>query len=477
VSTILALVASGAFYFASTGVGTSWPLAWVAPAPVLWLAYGPSSWPRVGIVAFLAFLIGECNLIPVYGSVVPMAALAVGLSLPALGFAAVILSSRYVWKRLPARLAVLVFPVFFTAWEFVFSLISPNGTAGSISHTQVAFVQFIQISRLVGWLGITFALSLVPSAIAVAVRNRTQPLWLVGITFSVLLVCLGYGTQVLDRDQEQDTVRVGLAVTDTSVAAFRTEDQDQAMRVIHSYARRVKELAARGAQIVVLPEKFVAIRPEWADVGRGVLASAAREGNVILAAGFNEWLANGRQRNVAVIFLPSGEIAGEYLKRYLVPGFESEYQQGNSLLKLPEAIGVAICKDMDFPVVGRDYSRNNVGLLLVPSWDFVKDGPMHARMAVLRGVEGGFSVARTAQEGVLTASDDHGRILAEEKSSGAPEVLLLATLPIGTGNTLYARIGDAFGYLLVLAAVSLLIAARRRRIQAGFAPGSTKGDL
>jgi apolipoprotein N-acyltransferase len=55
---------------------------------------------------------------------------------------------------------------------------------------------------------------------------------------------------------------------------------------------------------------------------------------------------------------------------------------------------MTICKDMDFPGLSREYGQDDTALLLVPAWDFELDGWLHGRMAILRGVESGFSIAR-----------------------------------------------------------------------------------
>ena len=67
-------------------------------------------------------------------------------------------------------------------------------------------------------------------------------------------------------------------------------------------------------------------------------------------------------------------------------------------------VGVAICKDLDFPPLGREYGNRGVGLLFVPAWDFNVDGWYHSRMAIMRGVESGFSIARVAKQGLHTVS-------------------------------------------------------------------------
>ena len=60
---------------------------------------------------------------------------------------------------------------------------------------------------------------------------------------------------------------------------------------------------------------------------------------------------------------------------------------------------------MGFPRLAARYGRAGVEAMLSPAWDFVSDGEDHARMAVLRGIEQGFSVIRTASQGRLTVSD------------------------------------------------------------------------
>lgn len=120
-------------------------------------------------------------------------------------------------------------------------------------------------------------------------------------------------------------------------------------------------------------------------------------------------------------------------------------------------IGVAICKDMHFPTLGRDYANDNARLMLVPANDFEVDDWLTARMTVLRGVEGGFSITRAARHGISLVSDRHGRVIAERRSSATMGALVSRT-PVDAGDaTIYARFGDVFGWLCVLAWMLLLI--------------------
>src|SRR5262249_14274040 len=127
---------------------------------------------------------------------------------------------------------------------------------------------------------------------------------------------------------------------------------------------------------------------------------------------------------------------------------------------LPQLLGVwgmQICKDMDFPGLSRQYGAKGVGLMVVPAWDFTLDGWLHGRMAVLRGVESGFTIVRTAKQGLLTVSDDRGRVLVQQDATTLRWASLLATAPVRHDATLYARWGDWFAWLNVAGVILLLV--------------------
>lgn len=108
-------------------------------------------------------------------------------------------------------------------------------------------------------------------------------------------------------------------------------------------------------------------------------------------------------------------------------------------------------------------------MLIVSASDFVADGWLHGRMAVLRGVEGGFSIVRSANLGILTATDDRGRILAElDTIMGPPFVTLIENVPVRHELTIYSRFGDWFAWLcMAMVSVGLLSSRWSRSTHAG----------
>ncbi len=383
------------------------------------------------------------------------------LALPAGVFGLTAAAFRWSFGRLPSWATVLTFPAAWTAYEFLVSRVSPHGSAASLAYSQTDFLPLLQIASFTGIWGITFVLTLVPSALAVAWTRHS--IRLAAAYAGLLLVIVAAGTLRMQSRPAGPAVEVGLAATDRGlIQAFATEDPDTALTVVRAYADRAARLAAQGAQVVILPEKFVGVIPADSEQVRAFLSDAARRLRITLIAGLNA-VGTRPPRNLAVVFAPDGQIALEYNKRHLLPGPETGYMAGTTpgILHPPGVEwGVAICKDMDFPAWSREYGHRGARIMAVPAWDFVVDGRLHSRMAVVRGVENGFALARVAQQGLLTFSDAYGRILAEAATSRQPEALLVRNLRPGPGSTFYTRFGDWFGWAVVLGLAALIIASK-----------------
>ncbi len=469
----IAVVTSGLLYYFSIGLTGIGALAFFAPLPVLAVSYR-LSFRKALLASFLAYSLGMLNLANYLLIFAPPVVVIFYMILFALAFSLAVAISRSATLVLKPWLAVFVFPSVSTTLEFINSLWSPNGTGGSLAYTQSHFLPLIQIASLTGIWGVTFITTLVPSTLAVlwlVKGSRKEVMKTVAVPLTTVAAVLMFGWARLAEPRVEKPVLVGLAASDTTIRYFRTTSPEKPLEVMRQYAGRVTDLSRFGARVVVLPEKFAAVTSLTDAVAYSIFRQTAREDSIVIVAGFN-YIASSLDTNVAAVFFPDGSVLN-YDKCHLVPGFESRYFAGNKPLVFPfihSIAGVEICKDMDFPSWSRQYGRRGVGLLFVPAWDFTVDDEFHMRMALLRGVENGFSIVRCAQQGLLTVSDYRGEIIAEESTSSSGEVLLLSSVSPGPERTFYSITGDWFGWLnaaLTAVFISVVVLKRRRKSLAG----------
>jgi apolipoprotein N-acyltransferase len=452
------VLASGALFYLVQGAHPVWPLAWLAPTPILAFSFRASA-PVAAIAALGAYGLGGLAVLPLATKTTPVPLVAVYLLVMSAAFSATVIATRRVAARLDRWPAVWAFPILWTAWEY---LISQLGVVG-IAYTQVDFPPAIQLAAWTGAPGVTFAVSMVASALAVAWRlrrDRGQALRALTIPLALCAGVLAWGVERLAQAPTGAVVRVGLAASDETVRFFRTEQADEALGVVAAYARRIGQLAARGARVVVLPEKLVGVTPAYADAVWAMLADVAREHRVWVVAGLNR-IDGPSRRNVALVVDPGGHVALEYDKVHLLLPWEAGYRRGRppAVVRTSEGTwGIAICRDLMFTDVARANARAGAGLLLVPAWDFVADGRLAARVAAMRAVEGGFALARAASEGLVAVSDDRGRIVAEAATSPSAETLLVVDVSLGPAATLYSRAGDWFAWMVTGFAAATVIA-------------------
>jgi apolipoprotein N-acyltransferase len=351
------------------------------------------------------------------------------------------------------------------------NLTSVHGTFGSLSYSQLNFLPFLQLASVTGPWGISFLLLLFSSTLATAVHLRSaQPklaMRTLGAGLGVIAVVLIFGVVRLSLPQPGPRVKVGLIASDLPANIDIAADGAETARLFRDYAAQVGALAAQGAQVIVLPEKLgVVVAPEAAGAD-GLFQSLADKTGAEIIVGM-VFVDAHVAYNQARLYTPRAPIES-YDKHHMLPPFESQLKPGTTLTFLPatqEKLGVAICKDMDFTPLSRQYGETGVGLIFAPAWDFTVDRVLHGHIAIMRGVEDGFSIARSAKLGLLTVSDDRGRILAETQSNSAPFATLLADVPAVHDSTLYLLLGDWFAWLtLAILAFTLVQLIRLPRAQ------------
>jgi apolipoprotein N-acyltransferase len=256
----------------------------------------------------------------------------------------------------------------------------------------------------------------------------------------------------------EGTIRVALIDSNDTMGPTMRDDPAHALKNIDAYAAQIAKLDDAHLQLIVLPENISRIAPPWRAEAQARLASAASAAHAALVAGFNTTL-DGAQRNVSWGYVSGATMPVTYEKRRLVPVLESNvYTPGPGPKVMADQTGLEICKDMDFQnMIREDEVATHPALLAVPAWDFDKDDWSHARVAIMRSVENGVPMARTARDGLLTLNDRYGRIVAAARTVGGFRTII-GELPLDGrgGDTVYDRIGDVFGWLCLAFGIGLV---------------------
>jgi apolipoprotein N-acyltransferase len=439
-----------------SGIHPQWWLTWLAPLPVLWLA------PRIrarsaALSAFVAYSAGSLSVWTYLHTWIGLPWLydVYAISVSGLMLMLCVLLYRRLLLRGHALAAALAVPALWVALEYVTNLLSPHGTITNISYMQMDALAVIQMAAITGIWGIGFLLLLVPTAIALQATphaSKRGRATMAMLTAMLLVGALGYGSWRLQAPAT-GTMRIGLVSLQKPTDATLSEPNGQALeaRYLDAFGR----LANDGAHIVLAPEGTFGVP----DTSIPAFSQLSKQRDLIVGSGVDFHGDPQGRRNMLMVFQPGATSPSTYNKHHLLPGMDP-FVPGDSytLLQGDPRIGLAICKDMDFHDIGNAYAARRAQLLLVPASDFTVDGWLHSRIAIMRGVESGFAVARAAHAGRLTLSDDRGRVVAEA-SSEARDAELVGDLPLRETHTFYGKWGDWFAWLDVIALAACLVLA------------------
>jgi apolipoprotein N-acyltransferase len=458
---------SAALLWGGTSLHPAWWMLWIALLPLLWFA-GRRRDRLHGFLAvaatFVAWLAGSLNVWTFLHDLI-------GLPVQALvsifvGPAVLIAIGVFVWRRLLLRgraaAAALFLPAFWVTVEYLNAVTSPHSTWANLAYSQSDVLPLIQIASITGVWGITFVVFLVASTIGVLLsefataRDKSRIAIASG---ALVLAVFAFGAwRLATGPTPTGTLNVRLVSNDRRGNISADEDAG-AMRILTRYADTISAPASASApgstpangnaDFIIVPEKLVIVSESAAPAAKALFETAARRTNAHVVVGLDE-KRQGTRRNEALVFDHTGALKIDYEKHHFIPVLEDGYAPGTTYDTWPTdkgTLGVAICKDLDFPSLGREYGSRGVGLLFVPAWDFNVDGWYHARMAIMRGVESGFSIARVAKQGLHTVTDNRGRVLLDRPGSREGFVVSDAAAPIAHEDTLYMRWGDWFAWV------------------------------
>ena len=419
------------------------------------------------------------------------------------------LIDRLLAPRLQGLLATLVFPSAMTTIWYLSGLLNPYGTFGNPAYTQYGNLPLMQLVSVTGVWGIILVMSWLAGLFNWAwERGFAWPRVRGGAALyaSLLaLVLLGGGARLALFPAQGSTVRVaGISPSHALVDAAdkqvfqhwnalfsgtgtQAERERARQAVAQAYAPINDELLAlslqqarAGAKIILWPEcsggVYLLEEDEAALLARA--SSLAKTTGTYLDLGLCEVLQHPVQSsftlNKSILLDPKGLVVWRYEKTHPVPGDPEPPGDGQvPTVQTPYGrLSTVICFDADHPGTIRQAGQVNVDILLVPSHDWREIDPLHTQMATFRAIENGFSLVRQTSNGLAMTVDDEGQVLSASDYFTTDPQVMVASVPMQGVHTIYATIGDLFGWLSMAGLVGLIgvvIARRRKTSEAGAA--------
>jgi apolipoprotein N-acyltransferase len=480
-------------------------VAWVALAPLLMALPGASGWRAArlgyvtGAVSSLGLLYWTALVVIQYGGL----ALPVGvLVMVALCLAFALFHALFGWAI--ARLVtgfglpgLLGAPLLWTALEYARTHTFFSFPWMLLGYSQQQLLPFAQLASIGAVYAVSFLVCSVSTLLGYAAlepRRASRRAALASIV-ALLAGSWAWGSWQMSRPVAE-TGRIKVALVQGGV---RQQDKwlpENAWSNVERHLQLTEQAAAEGARLVVWPESAVPFVFDEDLVAARLLRETVRRGGIYLFFGNDdrERLPEGKARIFAGAKLldPTGELVMRYHKIQLVPF--GEYVPlsplftlgGRFAAKLVEEvsdftpgseattgvvdghrIGGFICYESIFPSLVRRFAAGGAELLLNvtnDAWYGTTSAPhQHLAMAAFRAIENRRYLVRAANTGITAVVDPRGRVL--EPTRLFETTLLVREVPFVAETTFYTRHGNLFAQACGAAALALLAAVARRRIQ------------
>jgi apolipoprotein N-acyltransferase len=354
-----------------------------------------------------------------------------------------------------------------------------------LGNTMVTFLPIAQFASVAGVQGLsllvaTFNVGFAVAAIASGRRRIT------GAAVSILLIVAvsvwGGARMAANTLTQGEPITVGLI--QGNIAQTDKWNPDRAGMILERYLQLSQQAVNQGARFLIWPESSTPFYFEEDPAG-GMVRGLARTLGVPLLLGSDE-IEDGnppKHYNAAFMLDTHGATAAVYRKIHLVPFGEyvpfqrllffvgplveavSAFSRGTRVTMLPvegHMVSTAICYEVTYPALQREAVRQGSEMLTTITNDaWYGDSSaayQHFDMAVMRAIEQGRYLVRSANTGISGIVDPYGRVLI--RTNLFETVAVVGEARFVQSKTVYATIGDLAAYLsaaVVIIAIAFVL--------------------
>ena len=324
--------------------------------------------------------------------------------------------------------------------------------------------------RLGGALFVVGMTVLVGSALAAALKRHTRIASGLGVLAVVTLVVAGAAPDGTATGEEVDVA----LVQGGGPQGTRAEDTEPGV-VLERHLAASEQLSG-DLDLVLWPEDVVDVDSLAGSQEEAQLQALARRVDATFIAGVIEDEGEDAFRNFAVVYGPDGNEIDRYEKVERVPfgewvplrdllesvagdalpGRDAVVGEGPAVVDTPVGrLGVSISWEIFFGERAREATDHGARAIINPtngaSFRGTQVQTQQVANSQMRAIENGRWVAQIAPTGFTAVVSPDGEVL--QRTGVSERAILYDTIPLRTGRTFYARVGD--GLALAFAAVSL----------------------
>jgi apolipoprotein N-acyltransferase len=389
-------------------------------------------------------------------------------------------------SRKSRLLACLMAPFLWVAVEFLRANMPVIGFPWNlIGYAASGNLPLLQLTMLTGIYGLSFVVAGYGAFLAYAILAGTQRAWKSLMIATAVLILVAFGGRYFIPGATPHYVAHLVQTNFEEYYSYPADWMQRHAQDLNQLHDISVEAAKAEPGLIVWPEvpaPFTFQNPDFAARAEAI----ARDSGSDFLVGIVDWRKNSDEKwqatNTATLIDPSGQRVFTYDKIHLVPfgeyvpfrrwlGFAGnlvadigDFTPGHeySVGRIPGGkFGVYICYEGVFPGLVRHFTANGAQVLINISDDGwfgrTSASAQHAMMERVRAVENRRWLLRDTNNGITYDVDPYGRVVAEMPSDIRGQ--LDAPYSFESGLTPYARFGNWFAWLCVLASAGIIVAS------------------
>ena len=375
---------------------------------------------------------------------------------------------KLLYNHISKWASIFLFPLLVSCLEFIFSF-CPLANYNCYAYALRDNIQIIQISSLFGCYFLSFILALFPSILDYSLELYKKDniliskfLYLYALLYLIIYI---FGSIRLLLPEEKGKYNIAGAL---GISQYLDSINQKAELPISDYMEYINDTIIRAknseSKIIIYGEEAFAIFKNDREEIVNKTAELAKENNIYVVLTLDIEYKEDYLTNEAVLISDKGDILYNYQKQHLIPVLEGSYYEEMKETKVIKTdlgnLGLVICYDIVFPYYINSLSRDDIDILLVPSWDWEGITEFHSVNVRFRSIENGFNVIKITANGIVLSTDYKGRFLSYYNGNDYDDFFVISQVNKKGIKTLYSYIGIFFNYLYILAIIVIIIIGR-----------------